>query len=87
MREKCKIRASMSLPPGIRKEAEKCRKSLLERFPGELVMVRAESEGLCFAAFHKKDGEGKWTRIDETFQIPIRAVIPEGSESADSQSS
>jgi hypothetical protein len=25
MREKCKIRASMSLPPGIRKEAEKFR--------------------------------------------------------------
>ncbi len=87
MREKCKIRASMSLPPGIRKEAEKYRKSLLERFPGELVMVRAESEGLRFAAFHKRDGEGKWTRIEETFPIPISAVLPEGSESADSQSS
>ncbi len=83
MREKCKIRASMSLPPGIRKEAEKCRKSLLERFPGELVMVRAESEGLRFAAFHKRDGEGKWLRIDETFPIPISAVIPEGSESTE----
>jgi len=56
----------MSLPPGIRTEAEKYRQTLLSKFPGEIVMVRAESEGLHFAGFHKRDGEGKWIRVDET---------------------
>jgi hypothetical protein len=52
----------MSLPPGIRKEAEKVRKNALDRFPGKLVMVRAESEGQQFAVFHKCDGDPKWIR-------------------------
>jgi len=75
MREKCKLKAAMSL--GIRKEAEKCRKSALEQFPGEIVMVRAESEGLQFAIFHKRDGDRKWVRSPTTYPIPVSAVMPE----------
>ena len=86
MREKCKIRASMSLPPGIRKEAEKFRQTLLAKFPGEIVMVRAESEGLRFAGFHKVDGVGKWIRDNETCGIPLSAVLPPVEESAESGS-
>jgi hypothetical protein len=86
MREKCKIRASMSLPPGIRKEAEKYRQTLLAKFPGEIVMVRAESEGLRFAGFHKRDGEGKWIRDTDTSPIPLSAVLPVVEESAESGS-
>jgi hypothetical protein len=82
MREKCEIRASMSLPPGIRKEAEKYRQTLLSKFPGEIVMVRAESNGLCFAGFHKVDGGGKWIRDTETSKIPVSAVLPSGGEGA-----
>jgi hypothetical protein len=82
LREKCKMRASMSLPPGIRTEAEKYRQTLLAKFPGEIVMVRAESEGLHFAGFHKRDGEGKWIRVDETCKIPLSAVLPEGTDGA-----
>jgi hypothetical protein len=70
MREKCKIKAAMSLPPGIRKEAEKVRKTALEKFPGKLVMVRAESDGQQFVVFHKCDGDPKWVRDSETFPIP-----------------
>jgi hypothetical protein len=82
MREKCKIRASMSLPPGIRKEAEKYRQTLLAKFPGEIVMVRAESDGLCFAGFHKVDGVGKWIRDSDTCKIPLSAVLPVVEDSA-----
>jgi hypothetical protein len=82
MREKCKIRASMSLPPGIRKEAEKYRQTLLAKFPGEIVMVRAESDGLCFAGFHKVDGVGKWIRDSDTCRIPLSAVLPVVEDSA-----
>jgi hypothetical protein len=84
MREKCKIKASMSLPLGIRKEAEICRKTVLEKYPGEIVMIRAEAEGLRFVAFHKKDGEGKWTRCPETYKIPFSSVLPEEAEGAES---
>jgi hypothetical protein len=77
MREKCKLKAAMSLPLGIRKEAEKCRKSALEQFPGEIVMVRAESEGLQFAVFHKKDGDRKWVRSPTSYPIPVSAVMPD----------
>jgi hypothetical protein len=83
MREKCKIRASMSLPPGIRKEAEKFRQTLLAKFPGEIVMVRAESEGLRFAGFHKVDGVGKWIRDSVTCGIPLSAVLPPVEESVE----
>lgn len=84
MREKCKIKASMSLPLGIRKEAEICRKTVLEKYPGEIVMIRAEAEGLRFVAFHKKDGEGKWIRCPETYKIPFSSVLPEEAEGAES---
>jgi len=87
MREKCKIRASMSLPPGIRKEAEKYRQLLLAKFPGEIVMVRAESEGLRFAGFHKVDGVGKWIRDPDTCGIPLSAILPAGEEGTESDSS
>ena len=86
MREKCKIRASMSLPPGIRKEAEKYRQTLLTKFPGEIVMVRAESEGLRFAGFHKRDGEGKWIRDTDTSPIPLSAVLPAVEDGVESGS-
>jgi len=75
MREKCRIKASMSLPIGIRKAADNCRKDLLALYPGEIVMVRAESEGSKFVAFHKVDGDPKWTRHPETFAIPVSAVL------------
>jgi len=84
MREKCKIKAAMSLPPGIRKEAEKVRKTALEKFPGKLVMVRAESDGQQFVVFHKCDGDPKWVRDSETFPIPVSAVLPEQDESMES---
>ncbi len=76
MREKCKIKASMSLPYSIRKEANKVRKAALEQFPGEIVMVRAESDTHAFAIFHKKDGEGKWVRSPENIPIPLSSVLP-----------
>ncbi len=88
MREKCKIKASMSLPYGIRKEAEKIRKSALEKFPGEIVMVRAESDTQSFAIFHRRYGEGKWERCPENVPIPLSSVLPEreaGAESMDLQ--
>ena len=80
MREKCNIRASMSLPPGIRKAAETCRRNLLPSYPDEMVMVRAESDGQKFVAFHKRDGEPKWTRHPETFAIPISAVLSDSTQ-------
>ncbi len=84
MREKCKIKAAMSLPPGIWKEAEKIRKNALDRFPDKLVMVRAESEGQQFAVFHKCDGDPKWIQDPETYPIPVSAVLPEQDESMES---
>jgi hypothetical protein len=80
MREKCKIKAAMSLPTGIRKEAEKCRKAALEMFPGKLIMIRAESEGQKFAVFHKNDGDPKWVRATDSFPIPLSSVLPEQDE-------
>jgi hypothetical protein len=77
----------MSLPPGIRTEAEKYRQSLLAKFPGEIVMVRAESDGLRFAGFHKVDGVEKWIRDVDTCRIPLSAVLPSGEEGSEENSS
>jgi hypothetical protein len=87
MREKCKLKATMSLPLGIRKEAEKCRKSALEQFPGEIVMVRAESDDLQFAIFLKKDGDRKWVRSPISYPIPVSAVLPEQGDGAEEMES
>jgi hypothetical protein len=46
-------------------------------------MVRAESEGLRFAGFHKRDGEGKWIRVTDTCGIPLSAVLPLVEESTE----
>jgi hypothetical protein len=40
-------------------------------------MVRAESEGLQFAVFHKKDGDRKWVRSPTSYPIPVSAVMPD----------
>jgi hypothetical protein len=77
LREKCKLKAAMSLPLGIRKEADKCRNLAKEKFPGEIVMIRAESDGLQFAVFHKKDGDVKWIRSHDSYPIPVSAVLPD----------
>jgi hypothetical protein len=77
LREKCKLKAAMSLPLGIRKEADKCRNLAKEKFPGEIVMIRAESDGLQFAVFHKKDGDVKWIRSPDSYPIPVSAVLPD----------
>lgn len=77
MREKCGIRVSMSLPKGIRQEQQKFHASLLQNYPGEMVMVRVDTDRLRFNAFHKYDGAKDWISCSETREILPGALSAE----------
>ena len=69
LREKCGIRATISLPYGVREEQKKFHNLLKEKYSDQLVMSRPDSNKLAFIAFTKTDGDRQWTKVNDTFPI------------------
>jgi hypothetical protein len=72
---KCKLRASISLPPFMQKERTAFDKALRERYPDQLIMVRPDPDRVALIAFKKKDKDPKWVECSETWIIPPSAVF------------
>jgi len=69
LREKCGIRATISLPVGIREEQKKFNAILKEKYGDRLVMSRPDSAKLAFIAFTKAEGDRQWSAVNDTFAI------------------
>ena len=69
MRDKCSLKASMSLPLGVRVAQKAALAALKQEYPGMIVMVRREVESLSFIALIKNDGEKKWTTLPNKMPI------------------
>ena len=58
------------------------RKALEERYTGEIIMTRPSIQSLEFVAFHKRDGDKRWSPCVETHPIPLGIMLPGFKESA-----
>jgi len=92
MREKCGVRATMSLPPNIRAEQKVFHDQLKLAYPDQLIMTRPDTRSLSFIAFAKKDKEPKWNRLKETCAIDPSCMLvafrggrPAGADGDDSE--
>ena len=70
MRERCGIRASMSLPQPIRNAQKKFQEAIKTSYPDQIVVVRIDTQKLRLNAFHKVDGAPEWIRCAESQGIP-----------------
>jgi len=74
LRTTCGIRATMSLPAGIRSELRKFHEEIKREHSGKIVMTRTDIKTLSFVAFSKLDGAPSWTRLEKTMKIPYSCV-------------
>ena len=63
MREKCGLKASMSLPLGLRVAQKAATSAVKREYPGMVVMVRPDVNSLSFVALVKRDGKKKWNTL------------------------
>ena len=70
IKDRCGIRATMSLPYNIREAQKKFHATMRDLYEGELIMVRVDTEKLRFIAFHKFDQGPKWNPCFEYEDIP-----------------
>ena len=68
-REKCGLRATMSLPQPIRKELSAFNKAVRSAYPDWIVMTRPDVATLSFIAMVKREG-GSWVKSPATHPIP-----------------
>jgi len=78
MRDKCGIRATMSLPPGIRKEMKSFHDEIRSENPGMIVMTRPDIKTLSLIAFTKIDGGPVWNRIEKTRKLTAACLDTAG---------
>ena len=80
MGARCGLRATMSLPKNIRIAQSVFHDEIKKRYPGQITMVRTDTERLRFIAFHKEDGGPRWIPCMEVREIPldILRVPPSG---------
>jgi len=69
LRDKCGIRATMSLPFGIRNELKKFHEEIKGEHAGMIVMTRPDIQSLSLVAFIKQDGCPVWTRLEKTRRL------------------
>jgi len=69
LRDKCGIRATMSLPAGIRSELKKFHDEVKGEHAGMIVMTRPDIKSLSLIAFIKQDGCPVWTRLEKTRKL------------------
>ena len=70
MGARCGLRATMSLPKNVRNAQFAFHEEIKVMYPGELTMVRTDTDRLRFVAFHKEDGGPKWIPCKEWRGIP-----------------
>jgi len=71
MLAQCNLRASISLPKAVRTAQNKFHDLIREKYPEEITMVRTDTLGLTFKAFHKAEGGPKWLPCMEIENIPL----------------
>jgi len=74
LRSTCGIRATMSLPQGIRKELNRFHEEVRKENPGMIIMTRTDIKTLSFVAFSKLDGAPTWSRLERSEKIPYSCV-------------
>ena len=82
MRYKCGLKASMSLPFGVRVAQKAAHTELKQEYPGMIVMVRPKVESLSFVALIKNDGEKKWTILPNKLPIDPNCLSWTGRQDA-----
>ena len=69
MREKCGLKASMSLPLGMRVVQRAATAAVKREYPGMVAMVRPDVDSLSFVALVKREGEKKWNTLPNKMPI------------------
>ena len=69
MREKCGLKASMSLSLGLRVAQKAATAAVKPEYPGMVAMVRPDVDSLSFVALVKRDGEKKWNTLPNKMPI------------------
>ena len=69
MREKCGLKASMSLPLGLRVAQKAATAAVKRECPGTVAMVRPDVDSLSFVALVKRGCEKKWNTLSN--KLPI----------------
>jgi hypothetical protein len=70
------LRASMSVPAPIRKEMKAFRGALMDRYRGEVVVVRLDTVSASLYAIRKVDKAEGWTQCQERFTLPYGILLP-----------
>ena len=83
IREKCGLRATMSLPTPIRKELSAFNKAVRTFYHGKIIMTRPDISMLRFVAFMKNDGDKVWQTCPMTHDIPHNILDPLYANTAD----
>jgi hypothetical protein len=75
MRDSCKLRASISLPPFLQKERTAFDKALREKYPDFMIMVRPDPARAVLTAVKKRDRSGRWVPCEDIWDVPPSAVF------------
>jgi hypothetical protein len=75
MRDSCKLRASISLPPFLLKEKTAFDKALREKYPDFMIMVRPDPVRAVLTAVKKRDFSGRWVPCGDIWDVPPSAVF------------
>ena len=76
IRERCGLRATMSLPTLIRKELAAFNKAVRSLYPDKIIMTRPDIPSLRLVAFMKEDGERVWRDCPMFHHIPHNILDP-----------
>ena len=69
MREKCGLKASMSLPLGLRVAQKAATAAVKRNYLVMVAMVRPDVDSLSFVALVKRDSEKKWNTLPNKMSI------------------
>jgi hypothetical protein len=70
------LRASMSVPTPIREEMKAFKAALMDRYRGEIVVVRLDTRSAELRAIRKVDKAESWTKCWERFALPHGILLP-----------
>ena len=83
IREKCGLRATMSLPKPIRKELSAFNMAVRAAYPGNIIMTRVDISSLRLVAFMKDDGAKSWENCPAFHNIPHNILDPSYTTASD----
>jgi hypothetical protein len=68
--------ASISIPGPVRDEMKAMRAALMERYPGEIIVVRLDTATAELKAIRKFDKAESWVQCHEKFALPAGILLP-----------